>query len=325
MNRVYPLVLISLLLGVGIGFLFASRMVDGTQAAEVQNPGPVPPVSGSDTEARMRDLESRNAELEFELDRAKQRLAASELRAAAMLETRSEVSSLLPDDAQMGQFKQQWVADALKNPGTHPMNRRFEWELQRLIQNLDLTQDQATAIGSLMDQRQEQRRVQMMVDLGLLSQAEYERMFPELLHLDYEQSLKLMLSSNQLATMESIENAERNAGLERIARNAAQRLGVHDVERFTSTESFVIEAAIRHALNQDNELTVPPAIAQLPVPPTTQRILSAAYQQLDPATFSKLYQTVLESSEQGTSPGLGMGGGRRAGAGRSGVVPGRGE
>jgi hypothetical protein len=317
MNRVYPLVLLSLLFGVGIGFLVASRIADGTQAADVPNTGPIPPASNAESDARIRDLEARNAGLELELDRLNLRLAASEQTAAAMRENRSGLPfPAEPDDAQMGQFKQQWVANALKNPGTHPMNRRFDWELQRLIQNLDLTQEQAGMIGSLMDQRQEQRRVQMMVDLGLLSQAEYEGMFPELQALDYEKSLKLMLSSNQLAALDAIETTERNAGLERIARNAAQRLGVHDVERFTSTESFVIEAAIRHALNQGNELWIPPAIAELPVPPNTQRILSAAYQQLDPATFSKLYQTVLESSEQGISLGVGPGGGRRGGAGR---------
>lgn len=210
-------------------------------------------------------------------------------------------------ESQLRRLRKEWIEASLQPNEESRFSRRSEREQSRLIESLGLTVDQASQLALLMDQREQQRRLAMLRAMGVLNDEEYDSFFSELGSFDFDLALTNMLSPEQLAARESIEAQQREQGVERITQAMVNRLGIAEEERFSESERSAIQQSIRLALESNTELLVPPAIEDLPIHDLNKRILSAGFQQLDPATFEKLYESIVEASENGRATPGGMG------------------
>lgn len=214
-----------------------------------------------------------------------------------------------PSEAQLRRLKREWTEGAIYSVDTSRFARRSEREQAHLVESLGLTPDQAMELSRLVDKRDAQRRLMMLRGMGVLTEEESASLFAELEQFDFELTLTSLLSDEQKATREAMEAEQRDRGVERVTEAMANRLGVTGGDRFSADEQIQVQQSIRSALDPDIDLWVPPAIADLPIHELNKRILSVGFQQLDSETFEKLYESVVEASEDGD--GVLRGAGRR--------------
>ncbi len=214
-----------------------------------------------------------------------------------------------PSEAQLRRLKRQWTEGVIFSTESSRFARRSEREQNQLIESLGLTPEQAMELSRLVEKRDAQRRLMMLRGMGVLTEEESSNLFAELEQFDYELALTSLLSEQQKAVREAMEAEQRDRGVERVTEAMANRLGVTGGDRFSADEQIQVQQSIRSALDPDIDLWVPPAIADLPIHELNKRILSAGFQQLDSETFEKLYESVVEASEDGD--GVPRGAGRR--------------
>ncbi len=256
----------------------------------------------SELEKENEALSQKLKSLQKELDRVNHNLAS--------INTENVVQNPEPTEAQVRELKKKWIETILSQDDPR-FAKRVEREMSRMIQTLGLTPDQATELGLLMEKRDQQRRLMMVRSLGLISEEEYASMFAELGAFDFDLSFSSILSPEQQQGLESVQSEQREQGLEQVSRMMADRLKLNDAERFSSDERVLINDALKVAMDRQVDLQIPPAIRELDINRMDKRILAAAYDQLDSATFEKLYESVVEENESGNTIMMGDGGGRR--------------
>jgi len=308
MKKLLPFILIFLfvggVIGAGILWIYESDTADGIKTFNETD------LQQTEEGVSVAELEKENAELKLQLEVLKKQLdqlAAKRLSQNAVMQ---QIVSNEATEAQKRKLKKQWLEDMLSNENTRGFARRSERELNRMIQGLGLTPDQATEVSLLLEKRDEQRKLEMMRSMGLISEEEYNSMFAELSAFNFDLALNSLLSPEQQLGLDSMQSEQRERGSERITQMMASRLNLNDTERFSESERTAISDAIKTAMDRSAQLEVPPAIRELDINRLDKRILAAGYQQLDSESFEKLYQSVVEENEGGNGVFIG-GGGRR--------------
>lgn len=306
MKKLLPFILVSFFIGGVIGaailWIYESDETNaGNAAAELLS-------ETAAEQARIAELEKENEELKLQLEAMRNKLDRVDASPVSENAGMQQIVSNEPTEAQKRKLKKEWLQDMLSSENNRGFARRSERELGRLIQGLGLTPDQATEVSLLLDKRDQQRKLEMMRSMGLISEEEYNSMFAELSAFNFDLALNSLLSPEQQSGLDSMQSEQRERGSERITQMMASRLNLNDTELFSDSERTAINDAIKTAMDRSAELQVPPAIRELDINRMDKRILAAGYQQLGSESFEKLYQSVVEENESGN--GVFVGGGR---------------
>ncbi len=314
MKPLIPVALLSLVLGGVVGAIALNYLSTDSSKSDTD-------VTTDDGENESHALDfdklmEENASLRDKIESLKEQLEHNE----DSLDSPEEVLMPVdyePTEAQLRKLKKQWIEASLEEVDPR-FQRRTEKELNRMIQELGLTPEQASEMALIFDKRDQQRQLGMMLSMGLISEEEYKMMFAEMDAFDFGLSVETILSPDQLNVQQSLQEEARASDIERFSHMVSDRLNLNDSERYSEAERDSVNSAITVALNRDAELKIPPAIRDLDLNRVEKRVLAAGYSELDEATFEKLYQSVVEQKENGDSnfPQRGRGGNRPPPRGR---------
>ena len=193
----------------------------------------------------------------------------------------------------MDNLKDEWIQEAIRNIPPSGIKKVAE-ELAEYQRRYNLTADQMTQLKLLLERREQNRRITMLWQMGMISEEDFRAQSSTLRAFDLDQEVQNLLSDEQKERYLAYQEARQNRNMNIAANVLTERYNIINPERFSTDQQAAIQEVFKRAYRRDSEVKIPASIRDLDIGRVEKRILALGAQELDDETFTKMYESLVE-------------------------------